>query len=169
MPEEIQPNKNLYGAGQKRRVNAGDFDDATLTGGEAITVWSRKVPEDKILWHGHGPQSRSVASAFVDLDLVASGNGAGAAGDNIEGELVLAISDSEQRLTHASGTFEDISQLRDAQSEDRSDRPVMDAHEPFARPGRHLELRVRADDSVDGYEIDSSASSGVVYHSETSN
>jgi hypothetical protein len=154
----------LYGRGDRRPVRAGDFDAETVKDGVEVPVWNKEVPNDKIAFFGHGPHQRAVAEAFIDLDLVASGAGAGTAGDPIEGELIAAIVDSEERRVVASVTIEDLDQLRDAQNEERTDRPVMEALDPYAKPGRYIQFRIRSTSNSDGYEIDPSASSGTLYH-----
>lgn len=165
MARDLTRSPELYARGDKRPVRAGEFDQDTVSEGTEVTVFAKQVPDDKIGYFGHGSHVRDVAEAFVDLDLDASGNGAGNAGNPITGELVAAIVDSEQRRVLASKTIDDLSQLADATNEERSDKPVMEAMAPFAQPGRYLEFRVRADSNADGYEIDPSASSGTLYYS----
>jgi hypothetical protein len=161
---DLTKDQRLYGRGDKRPVRANDLINATLSAGAPITVWEKQVPDDKIGWFGHGPFAREVAEAFIYLSLVASGNQAGTAGDNLTGSLEARILDSEQRRVIADITIDELSQLADAEADERTDRPVMAALAPFAKPGRYLEFAVRADSNSDGKEVDSSASSGVLYH-----
>jgi hypothetical protein len=168
MPEQLYREPDLYDTGSKEPIPASAFDQDTVKAGTEVPVWSKQVGNDQILFHGHGPADREFAEAFVGLDIVASGNGSGGAGDNIQGELVLAITDSDQRRVLASTTFDTLQQLRDALSESRSDRPVENALGPYAKPGRHLEVRINSDPATDGYEIDPSASSGNLYYTRVS-
>ena len=97
---------------------------------------------------------------------MASGNGAGDAGDPIAGELVLTITDSEQKRVLAATTFDGLGELRDSLQEVRSDRIVEPAMAPVAKPGRHLELRIDADPVSDGYELDPTESNGKLYYGQ---
>lgn len=157
---------DLYEKGQKRPVPASALQQTTVHAGKETTIWARKCQQDEALWWGHGPHERDRATAFVGLDLVASGNGTGAAGDAVNGEVVLAITDSRQNRVKASVTFESVAQLRDALQEDRTNRLIMEAMAPYAKPGRHLEIRLNADAGSDGVEIDPAASSGTLYHTQ---
>ncbi|WP_338905236.1 hypothetical protein [Salinibaculum marinum] len=152
--------------GDKRNIVAADLDQDTLKAGTEVTVWSQKVPDDKVLFWGHGRAQREYADAFVFAELLASGNGTGTAGDELSGELVLAITDSQQRRVLASTVFDTLGELADAKADDRTNRPIMAALAPYAKPGRHIEIRIRAASGSDGKELDPSASSARLYYSE---
>ena len=161
---DLTKDPRLYSRGDKRPVRAGDLDQETIKAGTAVTVFSKQVPDDKIGWFGHGPFERKIAEAFIYADLVASGGGSGTAGDSLRGTLEARIMDSEQRRELASVTIDELSQLADAKSDERTERPVMAALAPFAKPGRYLEFVIRADSSTDGYELDPGASAAVLYY-----
>lgn len=169
MPRELEKAPQWYNVGSRQPIAAEDFDQDTVKAGTEVTVWSKKVNQDQVLFHGHGPEAREFASAFTSLDLVASGNGAGNAGDDIQGDVVLAIMDSEQKRVLASTVLDSLDQLRDAAAEDRTKRIVEMAMGPYAKPGRHLVVRIDAANSTDGYEIDPAASSGNLYYTKVSN
>lgn len=166
MPREIRRARGWYDVGDKEPINAGDLDTVTLKADTEVTVWSKQVAQDKRLFHGHGSHVRDIAEAFIGMDLLASGNGAGADGDEINGKMVLAITDSDQRRVLASTTIDSLSQLRDALAETRTDRIVEEAMGPYAKPGRHLELRIEATSGSDGVELDPVDSTGVMYYTE---
>lgn len=168
MSRELVPAPQWSGAGDKEPIAAGELDAETVKADTEVTIWAKQTGNDQKLFHGHGPQDREFAEAFVNLDLVASGNGDGSADENIDGKLVLAITDSDQRRVLASTTFDSLGQLRAAAAENRTSQIVESALGPYAKPGRHLELRVKATDGSDGYEIDPSASTGVLYYSRVS-
>jgi hypothetical protein len=165
MPRELEDAEGLYGRGSKFTVRAGDLEQATL-GQNETTIWAEQVPQDKHAWFGHGPEVRDYAKAFIYATLVASGNGSLNAGDPIEGELVAAITDSEQRRVLASVTIDDLGELADAETSDRTQRPVMNALGPYAKPGRHLEFRILPASGSVGAEVDPSASSARLYYSK---
>ncbi|RYJ12750.1 hypothetical protein ELS19_01370 [Halogeometricum borinquense] len=166
---EMKEYPPLYGEGQKRSVVASELDQVTLTAGQENTIWAKKVAQDKALFAGHGPEVRDYAKAFIHSKLVASGNGAGTAGDVIDGDLIVAITDSEQRRVIASYVIGNLGDLADALTSDRTDRPVMAAIAPYAKPGRHLEFRVFPSPGSDGLELDPAESDARLYYSEVSN
>jgi len=154
----------LYNRGDKRTIFAEDLMAETVKAGNEVTVWEEEIANDKIAWFGHGDHRREVAEAFAYADVVASGNGAGAAGDSIEGELILAIVDSEQRRVLRDVTLDNLGELADAESDERTERPVMEALKPYGKPGRYLELRIMSTSSTDGYEVDPTASAARLYY-----
>lgn len=159
----------LFDHGQKRSVTAAALEKRTLTAGQENTVWAKQVQQDKKLFGGHGRSVRDYAEAFIHAKLVASGNGDGTAGDIIDGDLVIAITDSDQRRVLESHTVGNLGDLADAVDDSRTDRPVMAALAPFAKPGRHLEFRILPDAGSDGVELDPDASDARLYYSEVSN
>jgi len=168
MPSQLFTYADFAGLGSKEPIPAGAMDQDTLKAGSEVTVWSKQVSNDQQLFHGHGPEQREFAEAFVGLDLVASGNGSGNAGDEVKGEVVLAITDSDRKRVKASTTLDTLDQLRDALGEKRTSRILEAAMAPLAKPGRHLEVRMNADPASDGVEIDPSASSGNLYYTRLS-
>lgn len=164
MAADLTRRPDLYNRGDKRTIFAEDFEQETVKADTEVTVWEKEVANDKIAWFGHGSHVREIAEAFAYCNLVASGNGAGAAGNAIEGELVLAVVDSEQRRVLRDVTLDNLGELADAENDERTERPVMEALAPYAKPGRYLELRVVSTSSSDGYEIDPSASSSRLYY-----
>jgi|GEM_PF-3112708 len=167
MPRDLTHAPDLAQVGQKFPVLPSNFDAATLVAETEVTVWSKQIPQDKVGWFGAGVTNRDYAEAFIYAVLKASGNGSGAAGDAIQGELVAAITDSEQRRVLASTTIDALGELADAKASDRTMRPILAALGPYAKPGRHLEFRVVADPSSDGVEIDPSACEGRLYYSQS--
>lgn len=169
MSRDLEPAPQWANAGQKKPIRAGDMDQDTLKAGSEVTVWSKQCSQDQLLFHGHGPPKREFAEAFVGLQLEASGNGAGAVGDDVTGDVVIAIMDSEQKRVLASAVLDSLDQLRESQNESRTDRIVESALGPYAKPGRHLVVRVEADSNSDGVEIDPAASSGNLYYTVVNN
>jgi len=154
----------LYGRGDKRPIFAENLMQTEVKQDTEVTVWEEEIANDKIAWFGHGSHVKELAESFIYANLVASGNGAGTAGDPIEGELVAAIVDSEQRRVLRDITVDSLGELADAESSDRTDRPRSEALKPYGKPGRYLEFRVVSAAASDGYEIDPSASSARLYY-----
>jgi len=152
--------RKIAGVGRRIPIRAGDFDKRVVQADQEVTVFSRQVEDDQMLFHGYGSRNRKTANGFVGLDLVATGSAAGGAGDSIDGDVVLAITDSDGRRVKASTTFTDLETLRESLAENRSDRVIEPAFGDLAGPGRRLEVRVVADAASDGVEIDPTASSG---------
>ncbi|QGX95002.1 hypothetical protein EI982_09465 [Haloplanus rallus] len=167
MPKQLVVDGRAAGLGNKKTIRAGDLDQDDLKAGTEVTVWQKQVNDDQLLYHGYGPDRRSAASGFVYMDLVASGNGTATAGDDIRGDVVLAVTDSEGDRVLASVTFESLEELRDSANDERTERVIeaaMSAEGDLAGPGRNLEVRIEADDTSDGYEIDPDASTGKLYY-----
>jgi hypothetical protein len=150
----LRHDRRLGQIGEQKPIRGADLDNATLNAGNAVTIWSKQVPADKVLWHGHGPDNNERAgSTFVYAELFANGNGGGTDGDNLTGDLELAITDSEQRDVVVRRGFGDLSTLKDAKSDNRTERPQLAAQAPFASQDRHIELRVISDSNSDGKEV----------------
>lgn len=155
----------LFDVGEHQSVSAGDLDQVQL-GQNETTIFSEQVNNDKRAFLGHGGKNRQHAQAkFIKLELVASGNGAGAAGDIIdEGDLVAAITDSDQKRVEDSTPVENLGELQEALTDDRTDRPMFPAQAPRATPGKHVEYRVEVPPKYEQYEIDPSASTARLYY-----
>ncbi|RNJ25471.1 hypothetical protein [Halosegnis longus] len=165
----MEYNENLAQKGQKRPLQFSEFDQDTVKEGVEVPVWEMQVAQDESLWFGYGVRVRDYAESFVAGDLVASGAGAAsAAGDPINGEVILAIVNSRRNRVIDSVTFESLSELRDAMASERTKKPVMAALAPYAKPGRYLQVRIKADADSDGYEIDPAASEGKLYYGQQS-
>jgi hypothetical protein len=171
----MEHNQGLAGTGNPKPLNADDLDNVTVKANSEVTIFSKQVNNDKVLFWGHGGKDRRAADTkFTFADLVATGNGAGTDGDPITGDLIVAITDSDQNRVLASMTLGDLGELADARSDARTERPVMYALAPYAKPGRYIELRVRAKASSDGYELDNTENPGTdssarFWYSEVSN
>lgn len=161
MPDQLSYDERAAGVGSKETIRASEFDGKILSDGEEITVWTEPVNQDQLLYHGYGVRARGFAEAFTGMDLV------NAAGNPIDGDVVIAVENSEGDRTLASTTFESLEELRDSLEETRSDRIVEAAHTAegdLAGPGRQLAVYIVADSSSDGDEIDPDASSGKMYY-----
>ena len=170
-PKQITRAKSLYNAGDKRPVTETDLDTVTVKAGVPVSIWQRQMNQDQLGWFGHGSHVREIAEAFIYAQVVATGNGAGTAGDPIEGELVARIRDSDDNHTLAEVTIDTLGELADAKSESRTDRPVLEALDPYAKPGRLLDFAIVSTSASDGYEIDNTAGNSDVrlYYSLLSN
>lgn len=111
---------------------------------------------------GHGPQNKEDNNdGFSDMDLVASGAGAGNAGDPIEGDFRWAHYNDARRddqlgVTGTRGSED----LRVSVSAPRTEKTLYPArHAPILPPpDGYLQLEFEADAGFDGYEIDPAAS-----------
>lgn len=148
--------RQLGNEGTKKTIREGALDnDTVLREDEEVTVYSRQVPADKVYAHGAGTDDRNKGrSAYAYADIRAGGEGTGTAADVVTGDLVAVITDSEQRDVHARYEIGDLQSLSDAQSENRSERPLQPVVVPIAREDQHIELRIIADANSDGVQID---------------
>jgi len=150
----------------KQAIKAEHLDQTTVRANDDVTVYRERRPDDKVQWFGHGGENRmsgNVAHKFADL--VASGNEAGTAGDQIQGDLLVAITDSDGRIL-AERTVGDLQTLADAAADSRTERPLMPALAPYLKMGRYMEVIVNADQSSDGVEIDPANSNMRLWYSE---
>lgn len=163
----LQNYPDWYDQGQHVTVTSGDLKQVEL-GENDTTIYADEIPQDKRLHHGHGGEERDHARAkFWKMELVASGNGAGTAGDVIDaGDLIGVITDSKQRRVEVDGRLESIGELQEAVTDDRTDRPMVPAQAPRGSPGKFLEYRVDVPAKYVGYEVDPAASTARLYHTE---
>lgn len=169
MARDLYPDAEFGARASKKRVTAGDLNQQTLQAGNEITIYADKVPADKLYHWGYGFRDRQASeTSFVFADLVASGNGTGNAGDNISGQLVLAVTDSTQEDVLAREYFDSLEDLRESETAALSERLMMPERQPAASEDRHLELRVVADGSSDGVEVDPSASTAQINYGTVS-
>lgn len=152
--------------GNQKPVKASHLDQTTVRAGDDVTLYRQRVPDDKEQWFGHGGQDRrSGNTAHKYADLVASGNGALTAGDALEGDIIVAITDSDGRILHERQVG-DVDTLADAATESRTERPTMPAMAPTAPTGRYLEVIFNADPAADGAEVDPGDSSQRLWYTE---
>lgn len=138
----------------KRIINVDDLSTEVLREGNEITVYSRQCPADKIIGHGYGPKNGEFAEAYINGDLVASGNGTGVAGDDVDAEIVIAVTDSTQEDVLARRVVTDTGDLREMTAEVRSDRLVESETTGRASEDKHIEIRLKARSASDGVELD---------------
>ena len=152
MPKTLTSSNDLGQAdvGTKRTIRASHLNDSVeMNAGNEVTLYSRQVPADKLYAHGFGPSDRRAGqTAYAKADLRDDED------NPIEGEVVLAITDSEQRHVVADREYDDLENLREAVEDDRTDRPVQQVFTPAAREDQHIELRIRADSESDGATFD---------------
>ena len=159
MVKKLTVKRELSGAGDRKTIRASALNGESLRAGNDITVWRKQVPSDKVFWFGHGGNSRTSGNTVhVKGDIVNVASGA-----SIDGELVLAVTDSDG-VPLAKRTFSDLESLREAIPEDRSNRPMMPAMGPVAGSDRYVEVRINADSTSDGDEIDPDASELKLFH-----
>lgn len=167
MAETLTKNRRLAvtDANQKA-IKASHREQTTVREGDDVTLYRQRRPDDKVQWFGHGTEARdSGNSAHKFADLVASGGGAGTAGDALEGEVIVAITDSDGRIL-AERQLGDAQTLADAADDARTERPMMPALAPFLTQGRYMEVLFNADAASDGVEVDPANSSARIWYSE---
>lgn len=141
----------------KNIITAEDLSEETLRAGNEITVWDQRCPADRQIGHGFGPANGELAEAFVEGDLVATGNGTGTDGDPVDAEIIVALTDSVQENVLARRTITDTGDLRDMTGESRNDRLVLSEMIPRASQDKYLEIRLKARPGSDGVELDAGA------------
>lgn len=153
MARKLTPATQFGSSASKKRVSESDLTGATLRAGNEITVYSNRVPADKAYCWGYGFSNREAGeNSFVYADFQNS------AGSAINGQLVLAVTDSTQEDVLAKRYFQSLEDLRAAASDPRTERILMSEMQPAASEDRHLELRIVADSSSDGDTVSASNS-----------
>lgn len=143
----------LHPESQPQFINGADLDNVTLKAGEWITIWSDTVAADTRLFWGYGPRNREASDAsFSYAQLLASGAGTSTDGTQISGKVRLAIKDStgddiRRRI------YGDLDDLADAETESRTERPMMPELQPAAKEDKRLALQVQVAPGQDGVEV----------------
>lgn len=167
MSRDLYIEPGLASRGRRKPVKGGDLDNATLNAGNEVTIWSKQVNADNRLWWGHGTNNRERGPhAFIYAQLFANGNGTGTDGDALVGELVAVITDSDQKDVIARREVGDLETLADAQSDNRTERPLFPSLAPYATEDKHIELRVNADSGSDGAEVANDSNVRMYYSKE---
>lgn len=124
-----------------------------------VPVAVKKADNTELLALGFGTESRDGRFGVAEADLVASGNGAGTAGDEIEGELRGRIYFSDKyddaKSKHLNET---LRQLRQSVSSSRDNKVLMPWDIPtpmYAKRDQVIVYEVKAAEGYGGYEVDS--------------
>lgn len=167
MSRDLVPNYQFGEALSALRIDEDEINTGkVLQQGEEVTIWSDRVPADKIYVWGIGPRSREASNTnFVFADFQASGSGTGTSGNTItDCDVVIAVTDSTQEDTLAKTTLNpDAGDLSDAQADNRTERPVLPEQSPGATEDKHLELRLRARSGADGKQVATSSVLSLAY------
>jgi len=168
MPPTLRKNAELANTdANKKSVKGGHLEQTTVREGDDVTLYREKRPDDKLQWVGHGGENRmSGNTAHKFAKLVASGAGTATAGDVLQGDLIVAITDSDGRIL-AERQLGDSQELADAESDARTERPTQPALAPYLTQGRYLEILFNADAESDGAEVDPANSTARIWYSET--
>lgn len=149
--EAANPQEFLADDFEQKVVVSDEFRDVALVQGNSTTAYGG----------GFGVKNAQVNSdGWSDLDLVASGNGAGTAGADIQGKLRFVVYRDSNRedMIAKSGTYS-LSGLRSAVASDRTDKALIPGMlSTVAGDDSYLAIQVRTNGTTDGYEIDPSAS-----------
>lgn len=153
--------------GSKRAIKASHLNGSeTLREGQKIVVYDEQVPSDKIRWFGYGMEGMPMGVARMYAQLVASGDGDGTAGDAVDADLRLRLTDSTGDNIIASRELGDAGTLADAANDERTERPKLPALGPGGQGDRRLQIVVNADAASDGVQIDPSASSARFWYTQ---
>lgn len=167
MSQNLTKNSTLAAAdADKKSIKGGQLNQATVREGDDVTLYRERRPDDKTQWFGHGGENRmSGNTAHKYADLVASGDGSGTEGDQLQGDIIVAITDSDGRIL-AERQFGDSQELADAADDARTERPTQPAVGPVLGQGRYAEVIFNADAESDGAEVDPANSTARVWYSE---
>lgn len=168
MSERLTPSEKLARYdGSRRAIKAGHLrGDETLRQGQKIVVYDEKVPSDKTRWFGYGLEGLPMGVARMYAELVASGDGAGSAGDAIEGDVRVRVTDSTGDNIIASRELGDLGTLADAANDERTERPKLPALGPGGSGDRRLQVVINADEPSDGVQIDPTESQARFWYTQ---
>lgn len=140
---------------------ASDFDGKTVSSDEFRDVALVQGNSTNAYGAGYGGRNENVNSdGWSDLDLVASGAGAGTAGDPINGKLRFVIYRDTNRedMIAKSGTYS-LNGLRSAVGSGRKDKVLIPGMlSKVAGDDSYLSVQVKTSAASDGTVIDPGAS-----------
>lgn len=144
------------------RIKANDLEEPTLSSGDNYyAVWSVTGTKNTAYAGGFGPRNRDFARGWSDLDIQNDD------GEAIEGKgRFVVYSDEEMDDPMAYSDTFDLSDLRAAVDESRTDKEVIAGMVPFAGDSRVLAFEIKPrDSSVDDVvsASDSEADLGLAY------
>lgn len=153
MSGDLMPAYQFGAAVSPQRIDEDELMQNTLVQGNEIVIWEEQVPADKAFVWGSGPDSRQAGSAnYSYAEFLANGSGTGTDGNVIrDAEVFLAITDSTGEDTLAKTALTpDAGDLADAKADDRTERPVIPEHKPYASEDRVIQIRLKAGSDADG-------------------
>ncbi len=149
--DRANPQEFLADDFEQKTVVADEFRDVAFVQGDSTNAYGA----------GFGEKNAQVNSdGWSDVDLVASGNGAGSAGEDIKGKMRFVVYRDSNRedMIAKSGTYS-LGGLRSAVSADRTDKVLIPGRlSQVAGDDSYLAIQVKTNADTDGYEIDPSAS-----------
>lgn len=149
--------------GTEKTFTEADFNASVVYEDTYRDVVTRRSTESAKFYLGHGMRSRDDPNAgYYYADLTASGNGAGTDGDPIGGRLRFVVyADSEDEVPIV-GDTKNLRDLREAASDDRTERPVLPLQLPGAGKDKAIAIQVKSDADSDGFEIDPADSNALI-------
>lgn len=150
--------------GNEKAIEADDVKAATLDKDRWVPIWEQQSTKSLKYFPGYGVGDRRGQAGYSDLDLTATGNGTGTAGDNINCELRWEVyNDANQDDPAAFGPYFTSGDLRAAVSEDRTNKTLTPMQRIGAPEDGYLVLAAKVKDSQDGVETQASVDTGMAY------
>lgn len=154
--------RNLSEVKDKSKAKRGSQKTWTQEDLNLVTVFSdtyrdvldRRSTESAKFYLGQGARSRDDPNAgYFYANFLASGNGAGTDGANINGEVRFVVyADSENEVPIVGDTY-NLRDLREAANDDRTERPVLPLQLPGAGKDKAIAVQIKTNDASDGMEV----------------
>lgn len=161
MPRNLKAVRNQEKAqrvGVGEYFTEGDISTTTLRSDAYVDILTKTSTESaKYFWGQGAANANDTNAGYFYWDLRATGSGAAsAADDEVDGTVrFIVYKDSEDEVPIVGPTYS-LVDLRDAEDENRTERPVLPLLTPGAGKDKKIACQVKAASGSDGYEIDGS-------------
>lgn len=136
-----------------------DLSTTTVREDAYIDLLTATSTESAKYFMGHGANSRDDANAgYFYAALNATGGGTGTAGDNLTGTFRFIVYDDSEDEVPVVGPTYTATDLFDAESDNRTERPVLPLLVPGAGKDKSIAVQFKADSNSDGVVIDGAQS-----------
>lgn len=150
--------------GTEQRVIGEDLDNVAVYADTYRDIFQQRSTESAKYYLGHGARSRDDPNAgFFYADLLADGTGTLTDGDAIGGKLRFVVyADSEDEVPIVGSTYP-IGELRDAATDNRTERPVLPLNLPGAGKDKAIAIQVKTDSASDGAVVANDSDVSIPY------
>lgn len=157
MPRNLKEVKNEQKAkrGTQKTFTEENVDSVTVFADTYRDILRRRSTESAKFYLGHGMRSRDDPNlGYMYAAFHATGNGTGAAGDEVDGTYRFVVYADSEREVPIVGPSQDSRDMRDAVEENRTERPALPLLLPGAGKDKEIAVQFQAVESSDGAEID---------------
>lgn len=158
MPRNLNEVKNEEKAkrGTRQTFTEDNISSATTVFEDTYRDLLRKQSTESAKFYlGHGMRSRDDPNlGYMYAELHATGNGSGAAGDDVDGTFRFIVYADSEREVPIVGPSQDSRDMRDAVSANRTERPALPLNLPGAGKDKEIAVQFQAASGSDSVEVD---------------